>query len=479
METDSRMLAADSLLTDKQECSHEFDMNDENDQLSVIDAVSVQTELEQLFNEFTNYNHHIQVFKKLLNLKELKNQYNFFAFNRRNEAPQPPNTATTADKSPTICNGTHQPTSVPCCTPLNSFSCHSNATKLFKGGELSAMQVHSQLENIKREFIESQLLVTCLVHNLQRLRKHYCGTALDLVSSSELLASLEKDHRSLKTCKSIFKYQCSEKRKQLTKLKQQLRQAHEDWNQLIVKRPTITKLSDEEQRLLQKSKEREKKRRKSVQSVQNQLTSNLDNQLSGQLNGQLSGQLRQAGEASGELSNAVNGEMISQVNGDVTGELNSELTSQMNSEVNSEMNAIQANVHDETNSSNQSNGDSTDGNLSTSSDSNDPTADKIRTADEKDTGSSQGTDSAVHSESEADSLQELAEAIYRRKSKLDRLERECYSFMSRLANRNRTTDDAEGRSDQANLVDERANEQYDNSNLILGSYVLRQLAMRE
>ena len=414
------LVLSDPLRTDKQECSHEFDMNDENDQLSVIDAVSVQTELEQLFNEFNNYNHHLAVFKKLLNLKELKSRYNFFAFNRQPPASEP-------GKPTACCNATHLSASSPA-NQFNSLIINSTATKLFKGGELSAMQVHTALENIKEQFIESQLLVTCLVHNLQRLRKHYCGTALDLVSSSELLASLEKDHSTLKTCKSIFKYQCGEKRKQLNKLKQQLRQAHEDWNQLIVKRPTITKLSDEEVLLLNKSKERGKKKRKSVQ-----LAGNLDNQLSGQL----------------RQSAAVDSEMTS------------EISNEMSSKVNSETNLDQSNDSD-----NQTNSklDNQDGNLSTSSDSNDPAADK-----EKDTSSSQGTDSAVHSESEAsDSLQELAEAIYRRKSKLDRLERECYSFMSRLANRNRASDDAEGRS--AGLADERANEQYDNSNLILGSY---------
>lgn len=411
-------ILTDSLLTDKQdpavECSHEFDMNDENDQLSVIDAVSVQTELEQLFNEFSNYNHHIKVFKKLLNLKDLKNEYNFFAFNRAN---QPAAT----DKQ--CCNATHLSSS---CHNSSSANQLNPLTKLFKGGELSAMQVHSQLATIKEQFIESQLLVTCLVHNLQRLRKHYCGTALDLVSSSELLASLEKDHSTLKTCKSIFKYQCSEKRKQLTKLKQQLRQAHEDWNQLIVKRPTITKLSDEELLLLNKSKDREKKKRKSVQ-----LTGNSDNN-------QFSGQLRQS-----STDAAVTGE-ASPVNSQVNRVADTE--SKPNNDLNNDLN---------NDSNSKADNQSMDGNSSSSSD-----PDK-----EKDTGgSSQGTDSAVHSESEADSLQELAEAIYRRKSKLDRLERECYSFMSRLANRNRTEERP------ASVAEERSNEQYDNSNLILGSY---------
>ena len=180
--------------------------------------------------------------------------------------------------------------------------------------------------------------------------------------------------------------------------------------------------------LLNKSKEREKKKRKSVQ-----LTGNSDNQFSGQL--------RQT------------------PNGATTG---AEVTGEANDRVNRVQNVItETKPNDEPNS--KADNQSTDGNSSSSSDLAGP--DK-----EKDAGSSsQGTDSAVHSESEADSLQELAEAIYRRKSKLDRLERECYSFMSRLANRNRTADEER----PAGLAEERSNEQYDDSSLILGSYSSR------
>ena len=375
----------------KEECSHELDMNDENEHLTVIDSVSVQTELEQLFNEFTNYNHHIKVFKKLLNLKELNNQLNFFAFNKRKQSAN----INDLSNDDTICCATLSASS----TSKQSSDLSSTLFKGEKGELLSSMQVHSQLENIREQFIESQLLVTCLIHNLQRLRKHYCGQALDLVSSSELLASLEKDHNALKTCKSIFQYQCLEKRKQLNKLKQQLKKAHDDWNQLIVREPKITKLTNEELSLLNKSKRRSK-------SIENQLTSR-------------------------QLSDKQVDDKQEQLN-----------SSDLSSSTSSSSTSIEA--------SNKS---------------------KVVVNGNQETGES-NCDSAVHSESEADSLQELAAAIYRRKSKLDRLERECFSFMSRLANRNRTLDS--NQVDQSNLeqlddeLNDYQNDQYEDSNLIIG-----------
>ena len=72
----------------KIKCNHELnsdELNDEMEHLTVIDSVSVCTELNDLINDFNIYNHHIKIFKKLLNLKEFKNQYNFFAFNQRND----------------------------------------------------------------------------------------------------------------------------------------------------------------------------------------------------------------------------------------------------------------------------------------------------------------------------------------------------------------------------------------------------------
>ena len=393
-------------------CSRELDMNDENEHLTVINAVSVQTELEQLSNDFNIYNHHIRVFKKLLNLKELKNQYNFFTFNHQPTSDPPTNQPVNKLNEAICCTAksttnslakNHLPqTALALAAELEELS-----STLFKGGELSAMQVHTQLSKIKEQFLESQMLVTCLIHNVHNLRKHYCGNALDLVSSSELLANLEKDHSTLKRCKSIFKYQCSKKREQLNKLKQQLKQAHEDWNHLIVREPTITKLSNEELLLLNKTKRKRK-------SIENQLTTgHLENELNSQLNNELDKQL--------------NNECRLEENGTDSG--NSSASSDLNQSI----------VNKETDDKNQ----------------------------ETQTSSSSNCDSAVHSESEsADSLQELAAAIYRRKSKLDRLEKECYTFMSRLANRNRTLN--EETNGEQNL--EQLTGQFDesNSNLILG-----------
>lgn len=374
-------------------CSHELDINDENEHLTVVDSVSVCTELEQLFNDFNVYNHHIKIFKKLLNLKELKNEYNFFAFNQPKTAPNSESNCCSSSSSNVSTFGnflqTNPSLNVKTTDTINNFNQLADdlTSKLFKGGELSAMQVHSQLNKIKEQFKESQLLVTCLIHNIHRLRKNYCGTALDLVSSSELLDSLKRDHNALKNCKSVFKYQCSEKRKQLNKLKQQLKQVNDDWNQLIVREPTIKKLTNEELLLLNKTKKK------------NKLT---ENQFNKQIN---------------------------------------KLNDKQNDEIDGQSNIISPNEQENLNKENQ----------------------------EQSTGES-NCDSAVHSESEADSLQELATAIFRRKSKLDRLERECYNFMSRLANRNKSID-----AEETNKQEEESEENeyqninhYDQNNSFIG-----------
>jgi hypothetical protein len=141
------------------------------------------------------------VFKQLLNLKELPpaEHINFFR-----DSNQP---ALIESKNDAI-------------EPNKLKRNRSRSVKIKDKDEV----IRRTIQDLQNQLIQSQLLVTCLVHNLQLIRRKALGVpVVDLVGSDQLLRHLRQTHNESRSNRAIFSVSCDQKRESLRNLKQQLR----------------------------------------------------------------------------------------------------------------------------------------------------------------------------------------------------------------------------------------------------------------
>ena len=162
-------------------------------------------ELGILMNETKNFNVHLVVFKKLLNLKERKDgkddYFNIIKSNSQSNLNLEEKESTNFDES-----------------NFNNID-----------------EVLLKYDEFKKELQTSHALTSCLVYNVQYLHKELTGMPLNQESAQEMFSCLQKGHDKLRTAEAIFKYELQEKRKMLSKFRDQLESTKEDWKYMRVR----------------------------------------------------------------------------------------------------------------------------------------------------------------------------------------------------------------------------------------------------
>lgn len=162
-------------------------------------------ELSILMNETKNFNVHLVVFKKLLNLKERKDgkddYFNIIKSNSQSNLNVEEKESTNFDES-----------------NFNNID-----------------EVLLKYDEFKKELQTSHALTSCLVYNVQYLHKELTGMPLNQESAQEMFSCLQKGHDKLRTAEAIFKYELQEKRKMLSKFRDQLESTKEDWKYMRVR----------------------------------------------------------------------------------------------------------------------------------------------------------------------------------------------------------------------------------------------------
>lgn len=162
-------------------------------------------ELGILMNETKNFNVHLVVFKKLLNLKERKDgQDDYFNIIKNNSQ--------------------------------SNLNLEEKENTNFDESNFNNIdQVLLKYDEFKKELQTSHALTSCLVYNVQYLHKELTGIPLNQESAQEMFSCLQKGHDKLRTAEAIFKYELQEKRKMLNKFRDQLESTKEDWKYMRIR----------------------------------------------------------------------------------------------------------------------------------------------------------------------------------------------------------------------------------------------------
>lgn len=180
-------------------------------------AAEVINDLDILLRGARNFNLHINVLKRLLNLKD-------------RQSGTSPTTQSSADNR-----------------KLSSANNQPDGNEL-NDSHAALTAIRARLTQLKRDVEESHLLGFCLAFNIQRLQQRLTGLPVDTTGTENVLDSLWQRYEQTKCSEAMLKYEFEEKRKLLRKLRQQLEQTRRDWKTLKLRKPEVSP-SDEEQQL--------------------------------------------------------------------------------------------------------------------------------------------------------------------------------------------------------------------------------------
>ena len=170
----------------------------------ILDSVSgsvILEDLSVLLKRAKNFNIHMNVLKRLLNLKDPDEGYAF------------------AD---TTAEGLKED------LVKKEFTTSSLTSK-------EIVKIHDKMTQFQKEVEESQALSFCLAFNVQRLQKLLTGLALDADAADDVVRDLWKKFNESKTKECILKYEFEEKRRLLKRLRRELEQARRDWKNLKIR----------------------------------------------------------------------------------------------------------------------------------------------------------------------------------------------------------------------------------------------------
>lgn len=176
------------------------DHNDSGDDGVVSDLASdtLLDQCDELINKARNFNLHAKVIKKLLNLKERQNGYEFY------------------EKPKTNCNS-------------NKSEIKSDRSSSNDCGVLL-----KKINDLRKEVEESHMLGFCLAYNIQCLQKKMTGTPIDIHSGACLIKDLQEKYENSNNRNAIMKYEFQEKRKLLRRLRKQLEDTRGNWCNLPI-----------------------------------------------------------------------------------------------------------------------------------------------------------------------------------------------------------------------------------------------------
>ncbi|KAI1278793.1 hypothetical protein HDE_14132 [Halotydeus destructor] len=172
----------------------------EGEPLQVSD---LSNELTTLVKSVQSFNLHINVLKKLLNLKEHRSKRD-----ARHYLEEPKVRKSSKDSS-------------------KEAECPKQWLEA----------IREKVDTLRREMDESHVLGFCLAYNVQRLQQCLTGLPVDPAATDDLLDSLWQKYHKSKANEDMLKFEFDEKRKLLRKLRQQLEQTRRDWKNFKVKKP--------------------------------------------------------------------------------------------------------------------------------------------------------------------------------------------------------------------------------------------------
>jgi hypothetical protein len=167
---------------------------------SRISSSLILQELEELMKRSKSFNIHMNILKRLLNLKEPEEGYAF------------------ADTNSTI-------KGVKLDAPSSKETTSSSEMD----------RIHEKIIQFGKQVQESESLTFCLAFNVQRLQKLLTGLALDANAADDVVQDLWKKFNASKTNECILKYEFEEKRKLLKRLRKELEQARREWKNLKIR----------------------------------------------------------------------------------------------------------------------------------------------------------------------------------------------------------------------------------------------------
>ncbi|RWS10837.1 FYVE and coiled-coil domain-containing protein 1-like protein [Dinothrombium tinctorium] len=185
----------------------------------------ILADFTSLLKQTQSFNSHINMFKKLLNLKDRQN-YELLKLSLSSSNEHSDSNTTNSENQ---------------CAKVTDSELRS---------KLETM--HEMFMKLKEEVEASHLLGFCLAFNLQCLRKRLTGYPIDVNATKELVSSLRQKHDLSKTREAILKYEFQEKRKLLRKLRRQLEETREEWRNFRIQVPKAVDSSEEEQLMLKK-----------------------------------------------------------------------------------------------------------------------------------------------------------------------------------------------------------------------------------
>lgn len=164
-------------------------------------------ELEQLLKRMKNFNIHMNVLKKLLNLKEPEERYKGLVhWNQESSSPNK------ESLDQTVKSGENDET-LP--------------------DDIRGIQ--KKMELIRKAVDESQILGFCLAFNVQRQQKQLTGLPIDANAADDVVRDLWSRFNESRSQEAILKYEFEEKRRLLRRLRKELDQARQEWKTLKIR----------------------------------------------------------------------------------------------------------------------------------------------------------------------------------------------------------------------------------------------------
>ena len=153
----------------------------------------MSSELDVLLKGAKNFNVHVTVLKKLMDLKDRESGYDYM---------KPP----------------------------------PDSLRFEDAESVDLTVIRRKMEFLKQEIETSHLLGFCLAYNVQRLQKKLTGTNVDPEATDNMISILWEKYNQSKTNEAMLKYEFEEKRKLLRKLRHQLEQTRRDWQDFRLRR---------------------------------------------------------------------------------------------------------------------------------------------------------------------------------------------------------------------------------------------------
>lgn len=165
--------------------------------------------LDDIIKDVKNFNLHVKVLKKLMNLQDRRSGYDLYL--------RPKTGGDSTKSSPS--GSTNLPTGLA--------SADRNKEDFIK------------LDQLKKEIQESHELGFCLMFILQCLQKRLTGLPIDRNRGSDLMRQLKDKFDHTKTEEDIFKYDLQQRRSTLNKLKSDMKETRDDRRNIRIIKPKL------------------------------------------------------------------------------------------------------------------------------------------------------------------------------------------------------------------------------------------------